>query len=772
MMKTLIQQSILRLLVFGLISTSVQAQVTETWSRLWSGNQYAAVLGSYQKPDPANGAPWICLSHTTASGGAEYVVQKPSRVNSSSRITLRVYGYDDGSGTGTLVGMYNFRTKTVDYLFPLTSTKDWHSATTTTNISVFSSPLDSVRIVIVSAAADHGHIRSIELSVEYIAPPPDLTPTQLQISDVVRASPGENLDGRLKVSIKNQGGLPSGAVSFGLYISQVWRVTTRDRLLTNGKIQIADLPPDGEFSLSGSAGIQIPSDLTPGAYYLGLIVDGDSLVTESNEANNYKMIPITINQGCGDLLLSANFNSQNPGERPDSSLPGGPIGDSISYPQTNRFGGLITVQDSVSGYPNRALVIRLTTPTGLWMSFACANPMGHSQVRVSLWCSSGYGGGIALLSKHDYEIASVGPEPYSGMAYCGGNGCIHLAQTMNGLFEFAIDFEKKTTSLSIGGVPIAAAQNVPFSDTSGEFLGAVRISLGRTNYDAAATVMVFDDLIAEAVPPKAQPPMIATQPCPGGNFVITWPASTNVTSRRLYENHAVVYEGSAPSLTLNRPIGNWVYSLQEKDGCGWTGLGDSVSLAIKEAPDSPDTLWSSREMAAPGQSFTLSWDSVPGASYYVLYESGVQVRSSSDRSYTLSYQEERQYRFAVKACSPCGCSPQSRPLMVTVQKPTDVGDPSSGLPKEFQLAQNFPNPFNPGTRIGFDLPRSCRVKLEVFNVLGQKVRTLIEGPMAAGTHAVNWDARKDDGGTVSSGVYLYQLTAGDYVFARKMLLLK
>ncbi|HOD66261.1 MAG TPA: T9SS type A sorting domain-containing protein, partial [candidate division Zixibacteria bacterium] len=85
----------------------------------------------------------------------------------------------------------------------------------------------------------------------------------------------------------------------------------------------------------------------------------------------------------------------------------------------------------------------------------------------------------------------------------------------------------------------------------------------------------------------------------------------------------------------------------------------------------------------------------------------------------------------------------------------------------FELAQNYPNPFNPTTTISFTLPTPGDVTLEVFNVLGQRVAVLASGPYGAGTHHVEWNASG-----VSSGVYLYRLSAGEFTETRKMLLVK
>jgi tetratricopeptide (TPR) repeat protein len=89
------------------------------------------------------------------------------------------------------------------------------------------------------------------------------------------------------------------------------------------------------------------------------------------------------------------------------------------------------------------------------------------------------------------------------------------------------------------------------------------------------------------------------------------------------------------------------------------------------------------------------------------------------------------------------------------------------------LSQNHPNPFNAQTAISFTLPKSAFVKLEVYNTLGQKVRTLIETGMKAGNHSVIWNGKDSSGSEVSSAIYLYCLKAGDKTLrVRKMLLLR
>ena len=89
-----------------------------------------------------------------------------------------------------------------------------------------------------------------------------------------------------------------------------------------------------------------------------------------------------------------------------------------------------------------------------------------------------------------------------------------------------------------------------------------------------------------------------------------------------------------------------------------------------------------------------------------------------------------------------------------------AGLPGLVLPKRFELGANYPNPFNPSTLIPYHLAASSYVRLEVFNLLGQRIATLVEGEQPAGVHTAVWDATDGSGQAVGAGVYLYRLTVG------------
>jgi hypothetical protein len=104
-------------------------------------------------------------------------------------------------------------------------------------------------------------------------------------------------------------------------------------------------------------------------------------------------------------------------------------------------------------------------------------------------------------------------------------------------------------------------------------------------------------------------------------------------------------------------------------------------------------------------------------------------------------------------------------VTLTVQTATSVGP--EPVPEAYDLKQNFPNPFNPGTRITYSIPSRQFVSLKVYNLLGQEVAALVSKEQSAGPYTVAWDAS-----TLPTGVFLYRLQAGSFVTVKRMLLLK
>ena len=118
------------------------------------------------------------------------------------------------------------------------------------------------------------------------------------------------------------------------------------------------------------------------------------------------------------------------------------------------------------------------------------------------------------------------------------------------------------------------------------------------------------------------------------------------------------------------------------------------------------------------------------------------------------FEEEAQSRFGGSAISVAT-------LESIAQRPTEYG-----------LSQNYPNPFNPETTIQYQLPEDGRVSLVIYNMMGQKVRTLLSGEKEAGYHQVVWDGCDDRGMKVSSGIYVYHIGVADFHKSRKFILVE
>jgi serine protease len=164
-----------------------------------------------------------------------------------------------------------------------------------------------------------------------------------------------------------------------------------------------------------------------------------------------------------------------------------------------------------------------------------------------------------------------------------------------------------------------------------------------------------------------------------------------------------------------------------------------------------------------------------------------QVKAASDGTVTLYVggvsQGSYKWASAIAGQVGCGFTKSNSDFDNFCVSPTVAGtiadDPieapmykSEPLPARFELGQNYPNPFNPTTTIRYSLPDAAGVELVVFNILGEQVRTLVNGQQGAGEHSVVWDSRNDNGTQVASGVYLYRMSSNGLTETKKMLLMK
>ncbi|MGB2990628.1 MAG: T9SS type A sorting domain-containing protein, partial [Candidatus Zixiibacteriota bacterium] len=118
--------------------------------------------------------------------------------------------------------------------------------------------------------------------------------------------------------------------------------------------------------------------------------------------------------------------------------------------------------------------------------------------------------------------------------------------------------------------------------------------------------------------------------------------------------------------------------------------------------------------------------------------------------------------------------PYQDSIIITLSAEVDDDDAQSGI-RSFRLSQNFPNPFNPTTSIQFSVPgggNPAHTTLRIYNVLGRKVRTLVDELRNPGNHRSVWDGKDDKAGDVSSGIYFYVLEVDDFRETKKMTLMK
>jgi len=160
----------------------------------------------------------------------------------------------------------------------------------------------------------------------------------------------------------------------------------------------------------------------------------------------------------------------------------------------------------------------------------------------------------------------------------------------------------------------------------------------------------------------------------------------------------------------------------------------------------------------------------------------VQLQAGENTLLVKVFQELGDFDFALNICEPeanpalDGDRVSGLQFRTGARVSTAVGaEASSSLPVEIALQQNYPNPFNANTVIPYLLPAgvgSSSMQLAVFNLAGQRIRTLAQRGAEPGWHHKVWDGRDDDGAAMASGLYLYRLQVGDRVEARKMLLMR
>ena len=230
-------------------------------------------------------------------------------------------------------------------------------------------------------------------------------------------------------------------------------------------------------------------------------------------------------------------------------------------------------------------------------------------------------------------------------------------------------------------------------------------------------------------------------------------------------------------------------STEENDGMAMYKVVASMNEGIfHSTPDSGYSI----DNIAPGvptgiqsiameNSISLSWDisEAEDFQYFVLERSNEAIADIADTTITyelieasfedLNLVRNVEYSYRLAAYDFAGnrsefTDPVSAVLLSV--------DPISLIPEVFALHQNYPNPFNPTTQIRYDLPDNEFVSINIYDVMGRKIKSLVSINQEAGYRSISWNATNDLGQPVSAGMYIYTIQAGEFRQTRKMVLLK
>jgi len=181
-------------------------------------------------------------------------------------------------------------------------------------------------------------------------------------------------------------------------------------------------------------------------------------------------------------------------------------------------------------------------------------------------------------------------------------------------------------------------------------------------------------------------------------------------------------------------------------------------------------------------SIVYTWEAVPGAHEYIIMDHfgdppvpGFSTRVSTNSFTRVGLMADTNYELKVIAWNLRSNGACSNSLVLngtTLPGPPLTIRNTDGLPETFALQQNYPNPFNPTTTISYQLPKAENVRITIFDLAGRRVRDLINETKAPGSYTAQWDGKNQLGGQVASGLYIYQIQAGQFTQSRKMLFMK
>jgi hypothetical protein len=282
------------------------------------------------------------------------------------------------------------------------------------------------------------------------------------------------------------------------------------------------------------------------------------------------------------------------------------------------------------------------------------------------------------------------------------------------------------------------------------------------------------------ISPAAQPTPTDIQAAkhPGGQAYIAgtlWDFVATVPARQ-FARYAYIAPTLGDATATDTTLSTFMVSAHTDDPMVYFDSNPATGYSVDNlAPGVPSNFVANEIVQNEASAIELTWDESEDEdfAYFALYRDG--STEPILRTIKLSYVDTdvavgESHDYALTAFDFAGNESQAAKVSVVV---TSVAAKAhTAIPQAFALHQNYPNPFNPETVIRFDVPRESLVQVEVYNFLGQKVRTLVDRPYAPGTYQVRWDGLDSNGRPLPSGVYAYQLHAGQVTITRKMVLIR
>ena len=225
--------------------------------------------------------------------------------------------------------------------------------------------------------------------------------------------------------------------------------------------------------------------------------------------------------------------------------------------------------------------------------------------------------------------------------------------------------------------------------------------------------------------------------------------------------------------------GKYYWRVRGKNAFGWGPYSQTRTFGVASRPIAPSLSEPADGAVDLLTSITFTWAEIQGTTAYHLQLSTdasfislvVNDSTIADSTHEVeSLTEGSTYHWRVRARNSFGWGPYSETRTFEVR--TTSVEQGSTLPSAFALNQNYPNPFNPSTSISYALPKPENVRIVVYDLTGRQVRELVNGYHQPGFYTTIWDGRNQRGHFVSSGLYFYQIQAGEFKQISKMTFMK